>query len=84
MMRIIVTGRFERDFRKLPKEVKRRIDEAIRLLAEKPYMGKALRGSLAGRRSLRVGDYRVIYRIDEERKAVILLCVGHRQAIYRP
>jgi len=83
MMRILTTRRFERDFRRLPKNVRRRVDEAIRSLAENPYMGRALRGRLMGFRSLRIGDYRVIYRVDEKRRAVILFCVGHRRAIYR-
>jgi len=47
-MRILTTRRFERDFRKLPREVKRRLDEAIRVLAENPYVGKRLRVSYLG------------------------------------
>lgn len=82
-MRIQATRRFERDFRRLPRQAKRRIDEAIRLLAENPYLGKVLRGELVGYRSLRVGDYRVIYRINEAREVVLLLSVRHRRAAYR-
>ena len=81
-MRILTTRRFERDFRKLPREVKRRLDEAIRVLAENPYVGKRLRGELLGRRSLRVGNYRVVYLVDEERQAVVLLSVKYRRAAY--
>ena len=83
-MKIVVARRFEREFKRLPREVKTRLDDAIRSLAENPYLGKPLRGALAGLRSLRVGDYRVIYRVNEEERTVILLCVGHRRRIYRP
>ncbi|MEX2722747.1 MAG: type II toxin-antitoxin system RelE/ParE family toxin [Candidatus Freyarchaeota archaeon] len=31
---------------------------------------------------MRVGDYRVIYEIDEENKQVIILFVGHRKKVY--
>jgi len=31
---------------------------------------------------LRVGDYRVIYEVDEERKRVIVLFIGHRRKVY--
>jgi len=83
MMRIVVTRRFEREFRKLPNEVRTRLDKLIRSLAENPYLGKPLRGALAGLRSLRAGDYRIIYRVDEEEKMAILLCVGHRRRVYK-
>jgi len=46
-------------------------------------MGKPLRGELSGKWSLRVGNYRVIYTINEKEKAVILYGVGHRKKIYR-
>jgi len=51
-MKIVVTRRFEREFRRLPKEVKVRLDDAIRPLAENPHLGKPLGGALAGLRSL--------------------------------
>lgn len=45
-----------------------------------PFQGKSLHGSLKGKFSLRVGDYRVIYRV--EGNVVLLLVVGHRKKIY--
>ena len=62
--------------------MKRRIDAAIKKLETNPYVGKTLRGELMGKRSLRVGDYRVIYMIDEPQKTVILFTVEHRKAVY--
>ena len=32
---------------------------------------------------VRIGDYRVIYEIDEKNKQIIILAVGHRKDIYR-
>jgi len=40
-------------------------------------MGRPLREELSGKWSLRVGNYRVIYTIDEKEKAVIVYSVGH-------
>ena len=39
---------------------------------------------LAGLRSARRGDYRVIYRIDDQRHLVTVLAIEHRSDIYRP
>lgn len=59
------------------------MDSAIRELKINPYMGKPLRGYLLGKWSLRVGDYRIIYVLNENEKTVILYNVGHRKAAYR-
>ena len=49
-----------------------------------PAVGcKALTGPLAGYRSLRVGDYRVIVRLDEPVLEVVAVDVGHRRNVYR-
>jgi len=76
------TKRFERDFRRLTKEMKVRIDSAIRGLQENPYLGKFLHGDLKGKRSLRIGDYRVIYAVDEESRTIALIAAGHRKGVY--
>jgi mRNA interferase RelE/StbE len=42
--------------------------------------GKPLRGGLHGYRKLRIGDYRVIFRI--EKKVIKIFCIGHRKHVY--
>jgi mRNA interferase RelE/StbE len=32
---------------------------------------------------IRVGDYRILYDVDESAKAVVILRIGHRRDIYR-
>jgi mRNA interferase RelE/StbE len=60
-----------------------RICEALEGLAEDPRpLGiKKLKGREGWR--LRIGDYRVIYEIDDTQKIIIVLHVGHRRDIYR-
>ncbi|MFQ5710210.1 MAG: type II toxin-antitoxin system RelE/ParE family toxin [Candidatus Geothermarchaeales archaeon] len=81
--RLNTTSRFERDFRRFSPKLKGKIDSSIRRLEDEPYLGKPLRGELKGRRSLRIGRYRIIYIIDEDEKAIILLTVGRRGAVYK-
>lgn len=51
-------------------------------LVERPdVFGKPLRSSLKGFRSLRVGDYRVIYLIEE--CVVLVVIIQHRSVVYR-
>ena len=53
------------------------------LLDNPRRVGAALRDELEGIWSARRGTYRILYRIDEERREVIVLRVGHRRDIYR-
>ncbi len=86
MIWIIVTKEeFERQFRDLTKKDKplaERLAKAILKLEENPYLGKPLSYDLSGLRSLRVGKYRIIYKINENEKKVILMAVSHRKKSY--
>lgn len=44
--------------------------------------GKPLQYSLKGHRRLRVGDYKVVYRIDTDCLTVIVIAIKHRKDIY--
>jgi mRNA interferase RelE/StbE len=54
-------------------------------LAKNPSrVGKPLQLGLAGLRSARRGDYRVIYRIDDDLRTVTVMAIEHRSDVYRP
>ncbi|MEM6105765.1 type II toxin-antitoxin system RelE/ParE family toxin [Mycobacterium sp. 050272] len=53
-------------------------------LAENPYrVGKPLRDQLEGRYSARRGEFRVIYRVYEDRVVVRVIHIAHRRDVYR-
>lgn len=53
-------------------------------LAENPRrVGHPLHFELEGAHSAHRGDYRVVYRIDDERHTVVVLAIGHRRDVYR-
>lgn len=70
------------DVEKLPANIKERLRKAIEMrLAPDPLRaGRPLAQSLAGHRKMRVGDYRIIYRIAGE--TVVVLKIGHRKDVY--
>ena len=82
--RIEVTPRARRDLAKLPKDVLRRVDAHILALTENPHPpgARKLEGGEAVFR-IRVGDYRVIYRVEGQRLVVLVIRVGHRRDVYR-
>ncbi|HLD75178.1 MAG TPA: type II toxin-antitoxin system RelE/ParE family toxin [Bdellovibrionota bacterium] len=71
------------DIPSLPKVVRKKIFKAIenRLLTDPIKYGKPLRYSLKGHRRIRVGDYRVVYRIIPPRQ-VLILVICHRKDVY--
>ena len=73
----------DEDIPKLTKSVRKQVKTAIeRKLASHPVeFGKPLRFSLKGARRLRVGDWRVIYKI-EPPDLVLVVKIGHRREIY--
>ena len=71
------------DIPRLSNAYKRRIKENIeRKLAERPEIfGEPLRKSLKGYRKLRVGDYRIIFKV--QGKTIYILLIEHRSVVYR-
>jgi mRNA interferase RelE/StbE len=80
---IVITPRAERQIRSLERPTRTRVIQAIEGLANDPRPPGAIK--LVGREGyrLRVGDYRIIYTIDDAGRIVIVAQVGHRRDIYR-
>lgn len=61
------------------------IEFLTRALVENPQrVGRRLRGDLAGIHSARRGTYRVMYRINEAQREVVVLRIDPRRDVYRP
>ena len=69
---------------KLAKANRLRIVGAIELLSvdPRPPGAKMLRGGEQGRWRVRVGDYRIVYAIEDDRLLVLVLRVAHRREVY--
>jgi mRNA interferase RelE/StbE len=76
------TRHFLKELKKLPSPTRKRVTSAIEELLLNPYAGVRLRGELEGLLRSRVGSYRIIYKIDEEKHLVILIDVGPRRSVY--
>jgi mRNA interferase RelE/StbE len=72
-----------RAYRRLHKPVRDRISGAIDGLASNPRpTGTA---KLAGRDDyrIRVGDYRIVYAVDDDERLVLIARIAHRREVYR-
>lgn len=71
-----------KDLQKIPQNIKEIIKRAIeeRLLNNPEIVSQPLRRDLKGYRKLRVGDYRVIHRI--QGNSIFILKIGNRKEVY--
>lgn len=81
--RIEVTPAAARQLRELDPQVARRVQGAIELLAvdPRPPASRPLRGRPGYR--VRIGDYRLLYTVQDDVLLVVLLRLGHRRDVYR-
>ncbi len=74
----------DEDIPALPKTIRSRIKMAIetRLAVDPISFGKPLRYSFVGHRRIRVGDYRIVYRIEMDKRLVLVVLIKHRKDVY--
>jgi mRNA interferase RelE/StbE len=80
-----VDARVAKSLATLPKGAVEKIDKVVAGLSEnpRPIGVKMLRGRLKEGWRMRVGDYRILYRIDDEAHEVRVFEIGHRREVYR-
>lgn len=80
--RVVLTKSAVRRLNRVSAEARARIAEAIAQLGGNPRPARCAK--LKGRPEwrLRVGDYRVVYRIDDAELMVTVVDVGHRSDVY--
>ena len=82
-----LSDRFKREFRKLDKYtqkiIRAWIDKNLVACENPRAYGKGLTANRSGQWRYRIGDYRLICSIEDERLVILALTVGHRSEIYK-
>ncbi|MBI4299143.1 MAG: type II toxin-antitoxin system RelE/ParE family toxin [Chloroflexi bacterium] len=82
--KVLLERRVEKELRSLPRQALRRIDLRLLQLAEDPTPRGAVK--LRGRETegwrLRIGDYRILYTVDDQRSLVRVYRIKHRREAY--
>jgi mRNA interferase RelE/StbE len=80
------TARFDKDFKKLDRYTQRMIKNWIDknlVETENPRQhGKGLTANRSGQWRYRIGDYRLICQIEDDKLVILALSVGHRREVY--
>lgn len=85
MYEVLILDDAESDLEKLDRSIARRIVRRVRWLAEHldDISPDLLTGKLSGFFKLRVGDYRVIYRVIKSENLIVIHRIGLRREVYR-
>jgi len=74
------------EFKKLDKPIQERIKKKLDILAKNPNALKRnikpLKGSYTDLYRLRIGNYRVIYKMEKEKLLILIVRVAHRREVY--
>lgn len=81
---VTFTRAAERALRKIDRPVQRRLLDSIEDLRDdpRPPGARTLQGG-QGLLRVRVGDYRVVYRVHDDELVVLVVTLGHRREVYR-
>ncbi|NQE44438.1 hypothetical protein C5S31_00265 [ANME-1 cluster archaeon GoMg2] len=83
---IEIGDRLNKELEKLEKKDKSVYSAIIKKMlriAERPYLGKTLKGVLKGKRRVHIGSFVMIYGIDEKDRKVIFLEFTHHDEAYK-
>jgi len=84
MYKVVTTRQFDRRLSRLPMNLQKRISTKIREVAEDPYATNNNLTKLQGRDGyrLRVGDWRIIYELQDDQLIMLVLELDTRGGIY--
>ena len=60
-----------------------RLIEAIDKLKTNPNAGSVLKGEFSGLRRIRIGDYRIVYEVQNAQLVILVIRVAHRREVYK-
>jgi mRNA interferase RelE/StbE len=83
---VIFTKQADKAFAKLDRSIQKEIEKFISqrlLLCEDPrVLGKPLKGNLVEYWRYRVGDYRIVCKIEDDELVILVVRVAHRREVY--
>lgn len=84
---LVTTDKFDKAFKKLDRQtqkiIKAWLDKNLINCTDPRIHGKGLTSNRSGQWRYRVGDYRILAEIQDERLVLVLIDIGHRSTIYK-
>ena len=85
MYKIVLSPRVNKELNKLKGPMRRNVDRALLKLQQNPYIikFKFLKNRDLADFRIRIGSYRILYDVYEDKKIIYILRIGYRKDIYR-
>jgi mRNA interferase RelE/StbE len=86
MYELTLTRKAQKFYEEVDTSLAERLNRCFDQLRENPYEHpniKRLKGTFSGLLRYRVGDWRVVYRIDEAQSLITILLIAHRSDVYQ-
>ena len=84
---LVTTDKFDNAFKELDRQpqklIKSWLDKILMNCTDPCIHGKGLTSNRSGKWRYRVGDYRILAEIQDERLVLVLIDIGHRSRIYK-
>ncbi|ALA58156.1 type II toxin-antitoxin system RelE family toxin [Nitrospira moscoviensis] len=80
---VLLQPRARKEFLALPAGIAKQIADAFRGMEQNPRSHRAIKLSGVESYRYRVGDYRILYEIDDHARKVIVYRIKHRREAYR-
>ncbi len=81
--RLLIKASAAKDLAALPAKDRKRIARKLQRLASEPRPAGTEKLSGHEKYRLRQGDYRMLYSVDDDERAVVIVKIGHRRDVYR-
>lgn len=82
-MRIALSPSAEKQFLKLSRTERKKVEKRLRHLESHPFAGKKLYGEFEGHRALRAWPHRIIYEVNHKKGLILVSFIAHRQGAYK-
>ncbi len=86
MYDLVLTRKAQKFYEQVDESLAERLNRCFDQLQENPYIHpniKRLKGSLTGCFRYRIGDWCVMYRVDETQQRLTVLLIAHRSEVYQ-
>ena len=81
--KVLILPSVFKDFKTIPRKDKEKILKKIEELAINPHPIGSIRLSGDEKFRIRHGNYRILYRIEDDKLVVVIVKVGHRKDVYK-
>lgn len=83
MFKLDIAPQAAKELKKIPKQYRDAIRFVLRELKEDPTIGKPLGRELTGKFAIKIGVYRIVYKINYKDKIIYVPTAGHRGTVYK-